>query len=1343
MRPPPPEETSADPPPRAGVGLGRVLGVGARGVAGVALVLGALLLGALAFLFNPPSELLRRAAAPVVRELINHQGFHVGGVTLLPGSRIALKDLLLGPPDGYGRPLLRLGSLVVRYDLSTLLDGVVTVRQIELDRPVVHLEMRGGKANWQTFLDGLTSGETKPEPEADEPGGLPDIRVRLDRLAINGLAAALDDGDSRVVLNSLNLTLDGFYSPRKSDLSLRVVIKPHEGGGSSLTLRHGAGDKRIEADLDQRLDLQVRLKDLHKPSVELKLDLDLTSQGLRAPMELSPVKLALRLDARASLAEDRLLVRKLGLTLGDEEILSLEGKVDKLTGARDLDLLLRRLRLPLDRLAPYAAAFFPGMELGGLLEVRDLRLRSSQAELQALTAPATSPAPPALPRLDGLVRASQVKVRLPAHGPAGMPLQLTGLDLELALAAGGAAMLTEQQVLEGLPPAATSPAPGSLARRQTPVALLGRLHLNAFKGAGATIRGLDLSVSAGAGLGAGLEPGPAAIKAALKIPSLIYSSAATGRLSLELQAAAEGSAHLGKRRARLVRLDLKVPRLIQARLKASLEEWGQRALEADLHISPLDLAKVVAWLPPRLGAPLGQAKPAGTLELKASVKGRLPGAGPLRPLDLPLDLDLSLGLKGLGLNDPGRKLKFAGLGGKLSLKTRRDLLRLDGQLAMASLAKPDLSLALTGLTFSPTVNITRRQLKADLVLGLERVNKADMGLTSQGITLKQRVTSALRMDRLLGGRSATLGPTRTETRWTVDRLRMALPANTITLEKKDTTLALTLDPRKGGSSTLSLKSDLARVRHEEQGLLVTGLKFRLDDEVRGHGGIQLPKPRIQLHKVDSTHKGALHLASLKHARSGADLGELALKMSGQATGFTLGKAGVTLERLTHKVGLTLERLSLRGVVNRPLRSNRLELELAMDQLKDLRLDKLSLRLPSRGVYMDLTGRVDDLFPLNATRLPRFDLKAEAGINNAKATEEAASTFLAPGVRGAGKLGMALRLGSSGGDRLQLKGRLLADAFHLWQRGGSAGRASRVEVRDLNARIPLAQQLLLRDGRIQLPAPREPLTSLTGRGALYTELRPFTRKTTGLTLGGLLLEKEGIKGTQKLRVDRAELDLALEDNALRMRRLYLKLFGGDIAGSLQAQVISLAPLDLVLQLRTQVTGVNLAYLDREAKVYTDETEVSAMMDLDYRPAREELAGRVEITSLSLKMLDAMLAYLDPDRVNPSVQENRKLLAAWYMKWIDPRVRQVSLWIRHGNANMDISMDAWFVVGTILRRVLENMHVRRLNILPMLRREVTPMMRKLERSLGGVRAKPVAIKKGAAAKAARAKPERAKQ
>jgi len=1278
-----------------------------------ALVLLALVAGLLLFLVSPPSDLVRRAALPIARQALSHPRLNIGGMSLLPGSRLELRDVLLGPPAGYHRPLLRLGRLVLRYDLSAVHRGEITILQAQLDRPVVHLETVGKKTNWEAFLAALTTGEPEPKPEPS--GSMPDIKVQLADLSITGLAAAVEDGARKIVLDQVSLGLNGFFSPKSSDLKLRVTVAPRPGATASVRLDQQKPSP-VEAALDAKLELKVRVRDLLRgPRADLTLEADVQSHKLRAPKELAPARLALRLAADADLGRGRIKISRLGLALAEEPLVDFTGTVTDLAGKQRLDLLLRRLRLPLDRLMPYLRPFVPGVELGGLVELRDLRLRSDRPELEALIRPGASAAP-ALPRLSARLLLSRVRARLKKQSPAGMALDARNLDLDLALAAGGAAASTPAALLQAVPDPATPPSSAALATSTAPLAVLGRLRLGAFKGAGVRARGIDLRLAGGLGLDGGLQPGPAGARMTLRIPTLTYTSRATGRLSLGVSASMAGSAQMRQRRARLRELELKLPGLLQARLSGNLEQWGARSLAAQLEIKPLDLARVIAWLPGELKAPLGRMKLTGKLGLTANVTGRLPGAGPMRPLDLPLAGKVKLGLTRIGLDDPGRKITAGPLDGDLGLTARAGALALDGKLTLGALSMSDQKLVISGVTLDPDLRLGRRALDSRLVLGLKRAHKEDLGLTVKALRLDHRLAAALPAARLLSGRSARLGKTRASVDWTVGSMAMALPANTLSLKQKATQLQATYDPARGGTSTIKLTSTLARASHQEQGMLAEGLKLSFADSVTGHGGISLPRPRPHLTGLASTHQGSMTLDTLRLGRLGLSATGLGVKMSGDLSGFSLTGPAVKLKQVSHKVAAEMARVTLRGVVDRPLLKNTLALDLSLRDLKDLDLRQLSLRMPTRGIYLDLSGEGKDLIPLDTGRLPPFQLTLAAGIDAPATTEEARSTFLYPGVRGAGKLGAELSLRSRGGEKLRLAGRLLGRSFHLWQRGGSGARASHIQLRDLDADIPFQQTLLLRRGRLRLPAPSVAITDLSNRTALYHELRPYTRRAAGLTLGGMSLERPTARGPQRLQLDRAHLDLTLADNALKMRRLYLKLFGGDIAGAMQVQVLSLAPLDLVLHLRTQVTGVNLAYLNPDARGRDSETEVSALLDFGYRPAREELEGRVEITRLSLKMLDSLLAYLDPDGTNGSVQENRKLLGSWYLKWIDPRVQLVSLWIKHGNLNMDIDMDAWFVVGTVLKRVLRNMRIRRLNILPVLRREVTPILRKVERALG---------------------------
>jgi hypothetical protein len=186
------------------------------------------------------------------------------------------------------------------------------------------------------------------------------------------------------------------------------------------------------------------------------------------------------------------------------------------------------------------------------------------------------------------------------------------------------------------------------------------------------------------------------------------------------------------------------------------------------------------------------------------------------------------------------------------------------------------------------------------------------------------------------------------------------------------------------------------------------------------------------------------------------------------------------------------------------------------------------------------------------------------------------------------------------------------------------------------------------------------------------------------------------------VGKIALDLAIAHRTFLLSRLYLDLFGGDIAGSVQAQlvgpVIGAGIPDTRLKLGLQATGIDLSYLTAEKKGQRGESEISALIDLKVRLAKRYVAGRIEIPQISLKQLDSLLAYLDPNNVDESIKKNREMINSWYMKIA--KVKLVSIWIEHGNLNMDIEMDAIPPLGAYIRKVLKDNRIRRFDILPLL-------------------------------------------
>ena len=1288
-----------------------------------AVALLALLVGLACYLAFLPSDLLRRGALPLARQALNHPNLQLDGLHISLASGVELRGLWLGPPAGYTAPLLSLRRLELRWDLSRVLDGEIRVRKLHLERPVVRVEQRHGKLNWVAFLDGLPKSKDPPKEEPKtEPSPL---KVWLDRVAVLDLGAVVDDGNHRVVLDRLDIGVHGLYSALESHLHVALDLASRKPDGPSLVLQQRT-PLALLARLDARLALDARVRQLHAPTGKVALRLDLATKELRSPWMLAPARLGLELAAGGDLPRDRAALDRLALDLNGTPLLRLSGKLQGLGDPKHVDLLLKQLQLPLTVLAPYARALVPDVDFGGVIAVRDLRVAGPVADLKARK----------LPDLRARVAVTKVWARLDSKPGAkgGAPILVRDLDLwlDLASAAPGRSVATTQaQLLAALPTSAALlkgevPSPSL----PPPAALVGRIRLGRFSGFGAQARGLDLALAAGVAL-RGLNPGRFAARLRLRLPGATLRHKAVGQLRAKLGAELQAVGDLSSGEVTLDRLALRVSDLVKLRASGRVEGWGKHSLRAKLELQPLDLEQTLAWLPAKLRAPLVSTTLRGRVGLKLQARGRLPAPGS-DPLRAPLTADARLSLARIFVHrrDPAGAMRLAGLNGAITLRGKPTDLRLSTRLKLSRLAMPGQQLTVSGLELPLSARVTPRMVQAKLELTTRRAELAGATrLDARGAHATVELRAALPTHRLIKGRSGRLGRTSVTLSTGFSRALFKVPHNEIHLANEATRIKLDYLPGKRGKpnrSTVALQARVGQLTHVQQKLKLRGLRLAFNDANSGAPTILLPKPKLKLKGLNASHTLVLELERVEHGRLGLVASGLRLDEQAQGKGFSLLKGGkVYLDGVDGKFKLKLGSLAMAGVLDRPLRNNTVEVDLSMGQLHPIpstfKLRRVALRVPSRGIYADVTGHARDLFPLSKTRLPPFDLNLSAGVANRPASRRAKATFLWPNIRGAGKLGLQLRLRPMAADRLRLDGKLLADDFSLWVRSrppkGSAGprREGDMVLRKINARLPVAQEVMLALPRWWLPKPRR-LISRRGASVLYNTMRPYRKGQASFTLGGLKLD-ERIGATRRtIAVDRVALDLAMADNALRLSRMYVKLFGGDIVGALQAQLLSIYPLDPVLMVRTQITGVNLGYLDPEVTSYSPETEVSAMVDLSYRPRREELAGRINITRLSLKMLDSLLAYIDPDKTNAGVQQNRKLINAWYIKWVDPKVKLVSIWISHGNLNMDIELDAWAFVGTLLKRITRDMRIRRVNILPLLRQNVAPHFNKLERSMG---------------------------
>ena len=132
------------------------------------ILAGLLLLAWLVVLIFFPDEKIRRM---LVAELEDRLGVEVqaGELDLEIFSGLSLKDVAIGPPEGFDQAPVRVERLVVDYSLGEILGKKLTVHQLLIDRPEIHFQAREGKNNVSALLGQRHTGKAE-KPEPTEPG---------------------------------------------------------------------------------------------------------------------------------------------------------------------------------------------------------------------------------------------------------------------------------------------------------------------------------------------------------------------------------------------------------------------------------------------------------------------------------------------------------------------------------------------------------------------------------------------------------------------------------------------------------------------------------------------------------------------------------------------------------------------------------------------------------------------------------------------------------------------------------------------------------------------------------------------------------------------------------------------------------------------------------------------------------------------------------------------------------------------------------------------------------------------------------------------------------------------
>jgi uncharacterized protein involved in outer membrane biogenesis len=129
-------------------------------------------------------------------------------VSLLSGTA-TLSAFILGSPKGFTSPeTIRVRSIYVDVDERSLLGDTVVIDRIEVFRPEVFYEKRGGTDNLKTILDAMQSGQKNPEPSSS--GKAPGKRLLIRDLilregTVNVVVSGTGGKSVRVNLSEVHL----------------------------------------------------------------------------------------------------------------------------------------------------------------------------------------------------------------------------------------------------------------------------------------------------------------------------------------------------------------------------------------------------------------------------------------------------------------------------------------------------------------------------------------------------------------------------------------------------------------------------------------------------------------------------------------------------------------------------------------------------------------------------------------------------------------------------------------------------------------------------------------------------------------------------------------------------------------------------------------------------------------------------------------------------------------------------------------------------------------------------------------------------------------------------------
>lgn len=373
---------------------------------------------------------------------------------------------------------------------------------------------------------------------------------------------------------------------------------------------------------------------------------------------------------------------------------------------------------------------------------------------------------------------------------------------------------------------------------------------------------------------------------------------------------------------------------------------------------------------------------------------------------------------------------------------------------------------------------------------------------------------------------------------------------------------------------------------------------------------------------------------------------------------TDGDIDFDISKITRSISgiLTIGGVEKEGVLDKPL-GVLTGFELSAEGA-DIKIKKLSVRVPEKAASISLSGDI-----LDYATAPRPNLDMALKFNPAGKTD------LLKGVTASGAAELDASIRSNREKEVTLTGGLKMS--HL-----DAAFKDRAKIKDLNGHIRFAQGIRYGKGVELITGKEGKSGSVPDMTSIYDLMRPYMKKGYDLTLTSASFDE--------YEVGPLSMDIAWSNGNLLIDRYELALFDGGTTGRIKAVYYKYAP---EFSLSSNLAGIRL---DRIFKDKRGGEEMGINADLNLKGKGTEIEGEVNVTRIGKDLLDRGLLRLDPNESNPQLVDVRRKVNS--LGWVP---KEVSIWVRHGELNMDITLQRKkFTLLNILS--LEKIPVRRVPV-----------------------------------------------